>query len=163
MRIDILFFIWLFMLTGCWNAQVEITNEYIINGNWTKKNEQAWANSITIDKMKVKKDSTIDPFSDLSQVQIISKLEEDSSFMHYANIKIKPEERYKNKKIYFNKYNGFSWGSESRHSGFKTNTIGVLQAGNWYRFSDLGWAGEIYIYIDSANKTHRFNVNTGAY
>ncbi len=52
----------IFLLSGCFNEKIDITVEYIINANWSKQNEQAWANSITINKMKVKKDSVINPF-----------------------------------------------------------------------------------------------------
>lgn len=153
--------LWVCIFASCSNETVEITNQYIINQHWNKKNEEASANSITINKMKIKKDSTINPFSDLSQADILNKLEEDPSFMHYANIKIKQVESYKDKKIYFNQDNGFYWGSKSRHnSDDKAKTIGVLQPNNWYKFSDLGSIGlsNIYIYIDSANNVHRFNI-----
>ena len=156
----------LFILAGCSDKKVEITAEYIINENWSKKNEEAWANSITINKMKVKKDSTLDPFSDLSQEELLSKLEEDSSFMHYTNVKIKQEETYKGKKVFFNRYNGFSWGSKSRHNSADTvKTIGNLQPASWYKFSDLGLFSytSIYVYIDSAKKVHRFNINVSNY
>lgn len=157
-----------FTLLGCSDRRrIQITNEYIINENWSKKNEQVNANSITIIRMKVKKDSTIESLADLSQAEILIKFEEDSSFMHYATIKIKAEETYKNKKIYFNHDNGFYWGTQSRHnSNDTTKVIGLLQPGNWYRFSDLGLLANpyyIYIYIDSANKAHRFDINLSNY
>lgn len=157
----------IFIFASCSNKKVEITQEYIINENWNKKNEQASANSITIYKMKVKKDSTINPFSSLTQTEILNKLEEDSTFMHNANIKIKEGENYNDRKIYFNKDNGFYWGSKSRYddSG-NTKTIGNLQAGNWYRFSDLALITHpyyIYVYIDSTSKVHRYDVNLSNY
>ncbi len=152
------------MLFGCSSGKVEITNEYIINENWSKQNEEAFANSITIDKMKVKKDSIIDPFSDLDQGEILRKLEKDPSFMHYANVKISKWEGYKNKKIYFNRNNGFYWGSKSRfNSDDTTTTIGNLKPISWYRFTDLGAIAQIYVYVDSTNKVHRFDVNLANY
>ena len=150
-------------IIGCSEKKVEITPEYIINENWNKENEKAWANSITIQRMKVKKDSSIDPFSELNNAELLNKLEEDTSFMHYANVKIKHEESYKKKKIFFNQFNGFYWGSKSRHNSQDTTpVIGNLQLKNWYRFTDLGVIGNpyyIYIYVDSSNTTHRFDVN----
>ena len=155
------------ILVSCSRKKIEITPEYIINENWSKKNEDALANSITIQRMKVKRDSSINPFSKLNNSEILSKLEEDTSFMHYANVKIKLGESYKDKKIYFNQDNGFYWGSKSRYNSYDTTqTIGVLQPGNWYRFSDLGLIGNpnyIYIYIDSSNKAHRVDVNLSNY
>lgn len=147
------------ILAGCSN--VEITNEYIINTNWTKEGERDWSNSITIYKAKPKTDSVINPFSNLKQAEIVNKLEIDSSFMRYANVKIGADETYRNKRIYFNRYNGFYWGAHSRHNDKDTSqTIGALQPNTWYRFSDLGQiaTSHIFVYIDSANNTHRFDV-----
>ncbi len=163
MRLILLSLLCIVVFVSCSRKKLEITNEYIINENWSKENENASANSITINKMKVKKDSSINPFSELSQAEILNKLEEDTLFMHYANIKIKPGEYYKNKRIYFNRDNEFYWGSKSRHnSKDKTKTIGLLKPENWYRFSDLGLLAHpnhIYIYIDSMKRAHRFDVN----
>ena len=151
---------------SCSDRKIEITPAYIINENWSKKNEKASANSITINKMKIKKDSAINPFLELSQSEILTKLEEDSSFMHYANVKIEQGESYKNRKIYFSRYNGFNWGSKSRlNSNDTVKTIGDLQQRTWYKFSDLGLISHshIYVYIDSVNKPHRFVVNLANY
>lgn len=167
MKIVALSILSLLMFVSCSNKNVEITPEYIINENWSKKNEPALANSITINKMKIKKDSAVNPFLELSQSEILNKLEEDSSFMHYSNVKISQGESYKNKKIYFNRYNGFYWGSKSRFNNTDTvKTVGNLQQGNWYKFSDLGLITHpyyIYIYVDSSNKVHRFDVNLANY
>lgn len=155
------------IFAGCSEKKIEITPEYIINENWSKKNEEAWANSITIQRMKVKKDSVINPLTEINNAELLGKLEEDTPFMHYANVKIKQGESYKGKKIYFNQYNGFYWGNKSRYnSDDTTQTIGALQHGSWYRFSDLGVIGNpyyIYIYIDSTNTAHRFDVNLSNY
>lgn len=167
MRMKIAIIICAFTFIGCLNKKIEITSAYIINENWSKKNEQELANSITINKMNIKKDSAINPFLKLSQSEILNKLEEDSSFMYYANVKIEQGESYKNREIYFNKYNGFYWGSKSRFNTTDTvKTIGNLQQDNWYKFSDLGLISHpyyIYIYIDTANKVHRFDVNLANY
>lgn len=167
MKIVVMSILWLLMFASCSNEKVEITPEYIINENWSKKNERAWANSITINKMKVKKDSTINPFLELSQSEILNKLEEDSSFMHYGNVKIEQGESYKNRKIHFNRFNGFYWGSKNRFNNIDTvKTIGNLQQGAWYKFSDLRLIIHpyyIYVYVDSSNKVHRFDVNLANY
>jgi hypothetical protein len=155
------YFILLFVFGSCTSKKVEITKEYIINENWSRKNEKAWANSITITQMKVNPDSTINPFTDLHQPGILNKLEEDTSFTRYANIRLKEGESYSNKKIFFNRDNGFYWGTRSRFDNSEeVKTIGNLQNGNWYRFSDLGTLGiqSIYIYIDSTGSAHRFDV-----
>jgi hypothetical protein len=155
----------MFLITDCTNRKVEITNDYIINEYWTKENEQASANSIVIDKMKPRKDSVVDPFSPLTQAEILSKLEEDSSFMRYANVKIKGQ-GYRDRKIYFDRDNGFCWGSQSFYnSNDCAKMIGILKPRRWYRFSDLGLIiyPFIYVYIDSENKAHRFNITAANY
>jgi len=153
--------IFLCLFTACSNKKVEITSEYIINENWNKANEEALANSITINRMKVREDSIINAFSDLDQSELLSKLEEDSMFMHYTNIRIKEGESYSNKKIYFNRDNGFYWGSKSRNNSIdRSKKIGNLQNNNWYKFSNLGTivVQYIYVYVDSINHVHSFNV-----
>jgi len=94
--------LWVCIIPGCANKKIEITHEYIINENWSKKNDVAGGNAIKIDKMKVKKDSIINLFTDLYDEEILNKLEEDSLFRWFANINIEGQS-YKNRKIYFNK------------------------------------------------------------
>ena len=96
-------FMYFNIFVSCTSKKIEITSEYIINENWDKRSEEIGANSIEVKRMKVKKDSTINPFSDLNQSEILDKLEYDSSFSYFANVKIKPQESYQSKKIYFNK------------------------------------------------------------
>jgi hypothetical protein len=153
------------VLASCSSNKIEISPEYILNENWTKKNETAWANTITIQKMKEKKDSIIDPYSKLSNATILQNLEEDTSFMHFANLRIEGE-NYKTTKIYFNRFNGFYWGSKSRNNSTDSSqTIGNLQQRNWYRFSDLGLGSRsfIFVYVDSSNNVHRFDIDLSNY
>lgn len=148
------------VFTGCSHKKIEITSDYIINENWNRQNEKALANSITINKMKVKLDSIINPITELDQSEL-NKLEDDSSFIHYANIKIKEDDSYPNKKIYFNRDNGFSWLTESsNNTSIRSNTIGTLQKNNWYKFANLGTLSirHIYVYVDSTNRIHRFDL-----
>ena len=85
--------------------------------------------------MKIRQDSILNPFSNIGQSELIDKLEEDSLFIHYANIRFKQSESYSDKKIYFNRNNGVYWGSKSRHNSTDTvKIIGNLQNDNWYRF-----------------------------
>jgi len=148
------------MLPGCFNEKIEITSEYIVNERWNKRGEEVGSNSIEVKRLKQRKDSTIDPFSDLSQVEILHKLETDSSFIYFANVKIKPEESYKNKKIYFNRDNGFYWITNQGNQ--KTKTLGKLETNNWYEISRLNYYYYV-IYIDSVEKVHRFVINVANY
>ena len=156
----------IFFLTGC-KRKIEITAEYIINETWTKEREKSWHNSIEVMKMKVKKDSVVNPFGKLSQSDLLAKLEDDSSFLRFAKVKIGQGENYSNKKIFFNKYNGFYWESRLPYDdGDTTKSIGALQPYNWYKFSDLGLIAHpyfIFVYVDSVSHVHGFNVNLPNY
>jgi hypothetical protein len=146
---------------GCSDKKIEITADYIINENWNKKNDVTGGNSIKINRMNVKKDSIINPFSDLNNAEILNKLEEDSLCRWYANVKIEGE-GYKNRKIYFNKDNGFTWLDDVRKK--RTMIFGNLEKGNWYKFSNLvTYPYFVYVFIDSANKVHRFDLNLANY
>jgi hypothetical protein len=141
------------ILVSCAEKKIEITPEYIINENWDNRG----ANSLEIKKMKVKIDSTINPLSDLGQAELLAKLEADSSFYYVANIKIDSGESYRNKKIYFNRDNGFYWWTD--HGNLKTKILGKLEKGTWYQISRLSYNYYI-IYIDSVDNVHHFVVNS---
>ena len=144
------------LITGCGNKTIEITSDYIINENWDKQ-----ANAIKIQRMRLKKDSVID-LNNVNQVDIVNRLEEDSTFIYYANAKITPSSTYRDKKFYFNKDNGFYWWTERGNS--KIRILGNLQKGNWYKFSHLvTYLYYIYVYVDSSNKIHRQDVNLSNY
>jgi hypothetical protein len=154
-----IFFIAL-ILAGCSVKKIEITPEYIVNENWNKRSEEIGANSIEIKKMTVKKDSTINPFSDLKQADILNNLEIDSSFIYSANVKIKPGESYKSKRIYFNRDNDFYWWTNQGDS--KTRILGKLEINTWYEISRLNYY-YYYVYVDSIDRIHRFVVNLANY
>lgn len=162
MKIISLSILWMFMFIGCFNLneQIEITSDYIVSKNWSKRGKEMGANSIEIKKMKVKKDSTINPFVDLGQEEILNKLEEDSSFFYVANIEIKPGENYKDKRIYFNRDNGFYWFTNQGNR--KTKVLGRLESNTWYEISRLNYYYYI-VYIDSADKVLRFVINLANY
>ncbi len=146
----------LFLFSSCLDEKIEITSEYIINEKWDKKGEEIGANSIEIKRLKQRKDSTINPFSELSQVDILNKLEADSGFIYFANVKIKPRESYKNKKIYFNKDNGFYWVTDQGNR--RTKLLGKLEENTWYEISRLNYYYYV-IFIDSTARVHRFVIN----
>jgi hypothetical protein len=146
---------------GCSHKKIDITPDYIINENWSKKNDQGGGNSIKITRMRVIKDSIINLFSDLGNPDVLNKLEEDSLFRWFANVRIEGSS-YKDKKIYFNLDNGFSWLDDVE--GKRTRIFGSLDKDNWYKFSHLvSYPFDIYIYVDSSNKVHRFDVNMANY
>lgn len=149
-----------FIFISCLNKRIEITSDYVINENWNKRGDETGGNSIAISKMKLRKDSVINPFSNLSQEEILNKLEVDSSFMFIANVKVKQNNTYKDKKIYFNKDNGFVWWTNRGEQS--TSIIGSLQANTWYEISRLTYYYCV-VYIDSINNVHRFDVNLANY
>lgn len=167
MKIIIFTILLIVIFAGCSDKKVEITTEYIINGNWNKKKEKDWQNKIEIYKLKVRKDSTINPFLELNQVELLSKLEIDSTFFRYAAVRIEQGKDYSNHPIYFNKYNGFYWNTnEWPNNKDSVETIGDLQKNSWYRFSELGLLAHpyfVYVYVDSVNKIHQFDVNLSNY
>ena len=144
-------------VAGCTQKKIEITTHYIINPHWSNH-----SNSIRIDRMVVKHDSVLDPFADLSQDEILSKLKEDSLFRYFANIAIKPSENYGSKRIYFDKDNGFTWLNDITH--IREKVPGKLEGKTWYKFSNLFTNPfYIYIYVDSLNTEHRFDINLANY
>lgn len=156
MRKTIVTLISVLIFTSCLNKKIEITSDYITNANW---NEQA--NAIKINKLRLKKDSTINPVSDLNQVELLEKLEDDTSFLFVANVKYNGE-KYSTRKVYFNKNNGFFWWSDKGEA--KTEAIGNLQKDNWYKFSDLvTYPYYVYVYVDTLGKAHCFDVNLANY
>lgn len=148
-----------FLVVGCLgslNEEIVVTPEYIINKNWDEQ-----ANAIQVQKMRLKKDSLLD-VNRLSQSDVLSKLEEDSSFLYVANVTKIKEGSSKNSPVYFDKDNGFYWWSDKGES--KKKTIGNLAKGNWYKFSNLvTYPYYVYVYVDSTNKVHRQDVNLANY
>ena len=157
MKNSIILLIAVLFIGGCLDKKIEITTEYIINPNWSKKSEEEGANTIEIKRMKVKKDSIINPFTNLNQSEILEKLEYDSSFSYFANVKIKPRESYHTQKIYFNKENDFYW-LHDVYGNIKSKVLGKLEVNNWYEFSKLNYYYYV-VYIDSLNKVHRYTIN----
>jgi hypothetical protein len=150
----------LFLVCGCANESVVITPQYISNADWNRKAESLDGNRIKIARLKLKQDSVLDPFAAPGQDQLLNRLEVDSAFYWAANVKIKGDESYEGKKIYFNRDNGFYWWDRNRVN--KTAVIGDLKKNSWYEFTELN-PGHIIVYIDSANKVHRFTINQANY
>lgn len=149
------------IIGGCLNEKIKITPEYIINPNWSKKSEEAGSNTIKIRRMEIKKDSIINPSNNLGQDEILDKLEPDPSFSFFANVKINPDEDYKNKKIYFDKENDFYWIRDD-FAKEKTKIIGKLLPNSWYEISKLNYYSYV-IYIDTLDKVHCYIINQANY
>lgn len=146
----------MFLVTGCAKKKIEITTEYIVNPNWNE-----YEHEFIITRVKLMEDSIISDLSNLSQHEILSKFEEDSSFEFTGYVKPNGES-YAERKVYFNRDNGFLW--RTSIDGPEHAVIGNLQKGEWYKLSGLlNYAYFIYVFIDSTNKLHRFGVNEANY
>ena len=141
---------------GCFENDIQITSEYVINRNWSKGKNGEDANSIGIMKMRIKTGHNLDPYAQLNQQELLDNLEYDSSFSYTAVIKTKPDESYQNKKIYFNRDNGFYWWTDNGNK--KVKYIGNLLENTWYEVNDLTRYSYI-IYVDNTKKIHLFSVD----
>jgi len=149
-------------VVGCSSPEVIITSSYIINGNWTARNDYPGANAIEIYGMHENKGRAIDAHSNPSQLQLLDGLNRDSSFYYSANVYFPGETSYLKRKVYFNKDNGFSWFSFKGEK--ETRAIGNLKPKSWYEFSNLKAHGYHYIvYVDSAGGTLVFPINIANY
>ena len=145
-----------FWFTSCNEGRIEITSEYIIDENWG----EGISNPIMIEKMKVIKDSTINPYLDLGQGEILTKLTEDPLFRWFGNVNMgkTKEQISKAKKVYFSKDNGFTWRDDV--TGRETEIFGNLERNTWYQFKGLADIRYFVVYVDSINGMHRFTVST---
>ncbi|WP_417859526.1 hypothetical protein [Xanthomarina gelatinilytica] len=136
--------------------RIEITNEFIINDNWDEYNH-----AIRINKMTVL-DNRLDVFSkgfikNSHYWDFENSLENDKTF----NCSYWGKEPFIKDKVYFDKNNGWSWNV----NGIEKPTIGKLENGTWYKFSNLLMNTKYYkyVYVDSIGKTHVFSVNKANY
>jgi hypothetical protein len=144
--------------TGCKEAEVIITKDYVINPNWDKVD-----NAFQVIRMTFKNSGDSINLKNTSQPKLLEKLEEDTSFSYTANIKYDGK-KYSERKVFFNKYNGFVWRKPpdidpSRNTTYKT--IGELQQNTWYLLAGLSpYRTLYYVYIDSLDTVHRFPIIT---
>jgi hypothetical protein len=152
-------FIVLFALIGC-NGQKEvtITKDYVINPHWDKT-----ANSFQVVRMKLKSSTdSINP-KNASSSELLEKLEKDTNFSYMANVKYNGEE-YSERKVYFEKENGFLWLADVHDSNSGKKILGELQQKTWYLFRGLGKEKTLYyVYLDSTDNLHTFRVPASAW
>jgi hypothetical protein len=151
-----------FLVFGCFGfkeAEVTITKDYVINPNWGEV-----SNSFRVIKMKYKNVNDIINLQNASPPDMLNKLIEDTSFSFVTNVKFNGE-KFLNRKVYFNKYNGFTWGKfNDIHSNYRQRTIGDLQKETWYLLSGLSNVKTLYyVYIDSLENLHTFRVPASYY
>jgi len=151
-----IFFILLFALSCANEKEVTITKDYVINPNWDKV-----SNSITLERMCLKNCSSID-YLNAEPSELINKLETDTNFAYSANVKFNGVE-YSQRKVFFNKENGFVWRKRpdldpSRNLTF--STLGELEKETWYFLGGLSNIRTLYyLYTDSDGKLHKYKVS----
>lgn len=141
-------------ITGCQEAEVTITKDYVINPNWDEI-----VNSFEVKRMIFKvADDSINP-QKTTPPELLNKLVEDTGFSFTSNVKYNGE-KYSDRKVYFNRYNGFSWWKfNDIHSNYKQETIGKLQQHTWYLLVGLSNVKTLYyLYIDSNDSLHTYKV-----
>ena len=151
----IIFFLLLFALISCSSEpRIVITKKSISNEYWDSYN-----NAIHVDRMKIKKDSTIDvstsDFDTNTGWSLFNKLEMDSTFYFgYNGLNIKKDKPLLTGKVFFDRDNGFEWYTGKGN----IKIVGVLENETWYLISGLRTEPyELIIYVDENEQVHRFN------
>jgi hypothetical protein len=149
----------IFMLSGCHylrETEVNITKDYVINPNWSETN-----NSFVISRMNLKDSSKNISLQNTSESELYHGLIEDTSFIYYANI-LYNGEKYHDRKVYFNRDNGFLWRKNLHSSSLTKKILGQLQQDTWYLLKGLSSVQTTlyYIYLDSIESLHVFKVST---
>jgi hypothetical protein len=142
----------IFVLSGGFKGkEVTITKDYVINPNWSEAD-----NCLTVSRMMLKDSCQTISLRSPSENELLNWLIEDTSFEFIACVKYNGED-YDERKVYFNKDNGFLWrrldGSDPR------KILGEFQQNTWYILSGLsmnmGWC---YVYLDTSDSLHVYKV-----
>ena len=147
--------IFLMLLTlGCKEKEVTVTKAYVINPYWDKID-----NSFTVTKMLLKDSTDSINLKNISPSELLRKLVEDTNLSFIANVKYNGED-YPERKVYFNRANGFSWRKlNDKNSNYKQEIFGELQQKIWYSLGGLGEEKTLYyIYLDNLDNLHSFKV-----
>lgn len=129
-----------------------ITKDYIINPNWVKSH-----NSLDIFRMKLKDSTIIINLKNPSEPELYYGLLKDSSFYYSADV-LYDGENFAQRKVYFNKDNGFLWWKDY-YSNSNRRVLGNLSTNTWYLLLGIQVPALYYIYIDSVSKVHTFKVS----
>jgi hypothetical protein len=142
-------------IASCREREVIITRQYVINSNWTEGD-----NSLAIWKMKLHDSSQVIDVTNPTETELLDGLTIDSGFCYMTNVQYNGE-KFSERKVFFDRYNGFSWCSlKDRHSGCHQKTIGELQRSTWYLLSGLSNVRKLhYVYVDSLDHVRVSRVN----
>ena len=134
-------------------AEVTITKEYVINPNWDK-----FDNSFDVIKMNIKDSSDTINLKKISSLELFKNLVEDTGFIYRASVSYNGT-KYSERKVYFNRDNGFLWWGDLHKSTSTKSILGELQRKTWYFLGGLGEEKTLYyVYLDSLDSLHTFRV-----
>lgn len=143
-------------LISCKEKEVTITKDYVINPNWDERD-----NSFRVFRMNLKDSSDNINLKNVTPTELLKNLTEDTSFSYVANVKYNGE-KYSERKVYFNKDNGFVWRKPPNldpSRNLEYETIGELQQETWYFLGGLSNTHTLYyVYIDSLDSLNSFRI-----
>ena len=145
-----------FLSISCRTNKVIITKEYVINPNWTPTD-----NSFEVQKMKPKDSTIIINLVNPSETDLYYGLIADTTPSYVCNVKYN-NIPYSNRKVYFNKDNGFNWFEfKNARLGMSLKILGDLQPTTWYLLAGLSqFGGMYYVFLDTSDSLHVYKVST---
>lgn len=152
-------FLMLLTLVGCnTEKEVTITKDYVVNPNWDKT-----ANTFSVVKMNLKDNSNSINLKFVSPPELLNKLEKDNSFSYIANVEYNGQ-KYSERKVYFERNNGFLWWGNLHNPNSTKEILGKLQQETWYLFGGLSNTHTLYYaYIDSIGNLHSFRISASSW
>ena len=122
-------FLFVLVFFGCSpyaEEKVTITKEYIINPNWDKQ-----SNSLDVNEMRLKKGlEKINP-SSATSFKLLHNLVEVEKSSFGGNVTYNGED-YSQRKVYFERNNGFLWWGDFHNSKSTKKVLGALKKETWY-------------------------------
>lgn len=141
--------------TGFKEAKVTITKDYVINPNWDKTD-----NSFEVCRMKLKDSSKSIDLKNPTEPELYHGLIEDTSFSYIGFVEYNGA-KYTERKVQFNKDNGFLWWKDLHKSNSTKKILGELQQDTWYLLAGLSQSKTLYyVYLDSSDSLHVYRVST---
>ena len=155
-KIHIVILFFLLLASSCleWKEKsVTITKDYVINPYWDKVD-----NSFDVIRMKLKNRYDTFDLKKITSSKLLQKLEQDTSLIYRASVDFNGVDYYE-RKVYFNRNNGFLWWSDLHKSNSAKKVLGKLQQETWYLLLGLGRPRTLYyVYLDSRDSLHTFKV-----
>ena len=149
--------------TSCsWEEEaVTITKHYVINPNWDEISNALW-----ITKMTLKDTGDSIDLHAASGQDLLNRLMEDTAFSYVTNV-IPNGEQYFERRVYFDRRNGFIWRRPPNMDPARSvtyDTIGSLERGHWFMFAGLSNVATLYyVYVDPVDSLHLFRVPASAW